>query len=63
MCETKSFCMGIDKSDVKFVYHFDMPESFEDYFQLISRAGRDGSRGVCCFQLKTEHFIFKIWHH
>ena len=60
MCATKSFCMGIDKSDVKFVYHFDMPKSFEDYFQQISRAGRDGSRGVCCLMFSVQDRTFHI---
>eukprot|EP00112_Aurelia_sp_Birch-Aquarium-sp1_P013127 Seg2777.4 transcript_id=Seg2777.4/GoldUCD/mRNA.D3Y31 product="ATP-dependent helicase SGS1" protein_id=Seg2777.4/GoldUCD/D3Y31 len=52
--------MGIDKSDVKFVYHFDMPESLEDYFQQISPAGRDGSRGVCCLMFSVEDRTFHL---
>ena len=60
ICATKSFCMGIDKSDVKFVYHFDMPESMDDYFQQVSRAGRDGSRGFCTLLFRIEDRAFHM---
>ena len=60
ICATKSFGMGVDVKDVRFVLHLSFSESLEDYFQEIGRAGRDGASALCTLLFRHEDRAFHL---